>query len=90
MRRVGGGTIHKAGRVMPRSARTLLPAGKLPADLLARLLAGIPARDPRVLVGPAVGEDAAVLAMGDTCLVLTLDPITFATDEIGYYAVTVN
>jgi len=90
LRRAGGGTIHKAGRVGPRSGLALLPAGKLPAGLLARLLAGIPARDPRVLVGPAVGEDAAVLAMGETCLVLTLDPITFATDEIGYYAVTVN
>jgi hydrogenase maturation factor len=73
-----------------RSGRGLLPAGKLPADLLARLLRGIPARDPRVLVGPAVGEDAAVLEMGDRSLVLTVDPITFATDEIGYYAVTVN
>ncbi|HEV8663333.1 MAG TPA: AIR synthase-related protein [Candidatus Methylomirabilis sp.] len=74
----------------PRGGRRFLPAGKLPAALLARLLRGIPARDPRVLVGPAVGEDAAVLAMGDRCLVLTLDPITFATDEIGYYVVTVN
>ena len=90
LRRATGGGMHAAGRVMPRSAGVLLPTGKLPVDLMARLLAGIPARDPRVLVGPAVGEDAAVLAMGDRSLVLAVDPITFATDEIGYYAVTVN
>lgn len=90
VRRAGGGGIREARRVAPQASRAVLPAGKLPADLLARLLRGIPARDPRVLVGPAVGEDAAVLAMGDRCLILTLDPITFATDEIGYYVVTVN
>ena len=69
--------------------RTPLPLGKLPADLLARLLAGLPP-DPRVVVGPRPGEDAAVIDMGDCYLVAKTDPITFATDEIGWYAVQVN
>jgi len=67
-----------------------LDVGKLPADLLARLLARNPVRDPRVLVGPAPGEDAAAIAMGDRVLVAKTDPITFATDEIGWYAVNIN
>ena len=46
--------------------------------------------DKRVLVGPQVGEDAAVITFGETCLVVKTDPITFATDEIGHYAVHVN
>jgi hydrogenase maturation factor len=41
-------------------------------------------------VGPQVGEDAAVLDMGDRYLVATADPITFATDEVGWYALHVN
>jgi hydrogenase maturation factor len=71
---------------------TPLIAGKLPADLLANLLANLPIRHPQLLLGPAVGEDAAVIDFtpgSDTLLVAKSDPITFATDEIGYYAVNV-
>ncbi len=70
----------------------MLPLGKLPADLLARLLALANAArtDPRVVVGPGVGLDCAVLDFGDRYLVLKTDPITFATDGIGWYAVQIN
>ncbi|MBI3947712.1 MAG: hydrogenase expression protein [Armatimonadetes bacterium] len=67
-----------------------MEAGKLPPELLARLLAANRVTDPRVLVGPAPGEDAAAIDMGDRVLVAKTDPITFATDEIGWYAVNVN
>jgi hydrogenase expression/formation protein HypE len=67
-----------------------LPPGKLPAALLAALLGQEAPTDPRVLIGPRVGEDAAVIAMGDRLLIAKSDPITFATDAIGHYAVTVN
>jgi len=69
---------------------TPFPLGKLPADVLARLLAGVAPTDPRVLVGPGIGLDAAVIDMGDRLLVAKSDPITFATDSIGWYAVQVN
>jgi hydrogenase expression/formation protein HypE len=68
---------------------SLLP-GKLPPKLLAALLATTATEDPRVLVGPRVGIDAAVLDFGDRLLVAKSDPITFAADEIGWYAVHVN
>jgi len=68
---------------------TLRP-GKLPPALLQRLLSTYVRTDPRVVVGPAVGEDAAVIEMGDRYLIAKADPITFATDAIGYYAVVVN
>ena len=64
--------------------------GKLSLDALAGLLARLPARDPRVIVGPRVGEDAAAIAFGDRAVVAGMDPITFATDLIGWYAVQVN
>ena len=66
-----------------------LPVGKLPSDQLADLMALLPG-GPRVVLGPSVGEDAAVIDMPDRYLVAKTDPITFATDEIGWYAVHVN
>ena len=69
-----------------------MKAGKLPPELLAELLAagadGNP--DPRLLVGPKVGEDCAALDIGDRILLVKSDPITFAADRIGWYAVQVN
>ena len=67
-----------------------LAVGKLPPQLLERLLGKVPLTDPRVVMGPRLGEDAAVLDMGDRYLVATADPITFATDEAGWYALHVN
>ena len=67
-----------------------MKAGKLPSDLLSSLLARLPA-DPRLLVGPGIGLDAAAIDLGGgRVLVAKADPITFATDEIGRYAVHVN
>ena len=69
----------------------VLPAGKLPNDFLAELLADYRIKDPSVIVGPSVGEDtAAVDIEGEAVLVLKTDPITFATESIGRYAVSVN
>ena len=72
---------------MPR-----LKAGKLPPELLSELLdscaAGDP--DPRLLVGPKVGEDCAVLDLGGRLLLAKSDPVTFAAEHIGWYAVLVN
>lgn len=67
-----------------------LPIGKLPMEMLARLLQRYAHPDPRVVVGPEVGEDAAAIVMDDRYLVVKTDPITFATDEIGWYVVNVN
>ncbi len=64
--------------------------GKLPAEFLGKLLGRLPGTDPRVVVGPRIGEDAAVIDFGDAYLVAKTDPITFATDLIGWYAVNIN
>ena len=64
--------------------------GKLPADVLEALLRRHARPDPSVLLGPGIGEDAAVIDMGERCLVAKTDPVTFASDAIGWYAVHVN
>lgn len=74
-----------------QSMATHYPVGKLPSQALARLLAHhVDVNIPGMLVGPAVGEDAAAIDLGDDCLVVASDPITFATDAIGHYVVHVN
>jgi hydrogenase expression/formation protein HypE len=68
----------------------LLPVGKLPPQMLERLLAAAPVDDPRVLLGPGVSLDCAVIDLGGQLLVCKSDPVTFATDRIGDYLVQVN
>ncbi|HXY52790.1 MAG TPA: AIR synthase family protein [Terriglobales bacterium] len=70
--------------------KKVLPVGKLPPEHLRSLLGHLPKHDPRLIVGPQIGEDAAVIEAGDRYLVVTTDPITFASDDIGHYAVHVN
>jgi hydrogenase maturation factor len=68
-------------------------AGKLEIDILKRLLEKYTLLDPQVVIGPKIGEDAAVIDPGKRInhyWVVTSDPITFTTDEIGYYGVVVN
>jgi hydrogenase maturation factor len=73
------------------------PLGKLPSGHLARLFERYVSFDRRVILGPGIGHDAAVIAFCQPnavgtgrYLVAKSDPITFATDEIGWYAVHVN
>jgi len=53
-------------------------------------LAKVPDGDPAVTVGPAVGEDAAVIEVPAASLVATTDPITLTSSAAGRYAVIVN
>ncbi len=70
---------------------TAYPVGKLPQpDLVALLSRTLGQPDPRVIFGPGLGRDAAVIDFGDRYLIAKTDPITFATDEIGWYVVNVN
>src|SRR5262245_63392093 len=68
----------------------VLPVGKLRAQTLQARFDRHPAKDTRVVVGPRVGEDAAVIDLGDRYLIATSDPITFAADDIAWYALQVN
>lgn len=68
--------------------------GKLKYKHLRRMLkeftADLTNQDNRIIMGSKIGEDAAVIDMGNHYLVAKTDPITFATNEIGYYVVNVN
>lgn len=63
--------------------------GKLPPDLLAKFVFSRVGRiDSSVIVGPSIGEDAAVIDLGNgRVLVAHVDPITSAVEYIGWLAV---
>ncbi len=67
------------------------PLGKVSPPMLLRLLNRLRVpRRPDVLVGPGLGEDGAAVAIGDRAMVIATDPVTFAGDRAGWYAVHVN
>ena len=67
-----------------------LPVGKLPGQLLARLIGSYATSDPTVVVGPGIGGDAAAIDLGSTMLAVKSDPITFASESPAQYLVDVN
>lgn len=68
-----------------------LPAGKLPADLLQRMISTYKTPvDESVIVDASYGFDAAAIQAGDETLIIKSDPITFATADAARYVVAVN
>ncbi len=66
--------------------------GKLPpAELESQILKYRGARRPEVIVGPGIGEDAALIEWpDDRLLVVSSDPIVGASEGAGRYLVHVN
>lgn len=68
----------------------MIPVGKLRSDLLGRFLAPVDV-DQAVVLGPAVGIDAAAIDIGDAEILLaSADPITLAGADLSRYALAVN
>lgn len=67
-----------------------LRPGKVGHRFLTELLSKYSHRGEGVVVGPKVGEDAAVVEIGGKYVVVTADPITYTTDRIGWYSVQIN
>ena len=68
----------------------ILETGKLRSDFLEKFLGRIDITDDKVVVGPGIGEDAAVIDMGNNYVIVKSDPITFVSHRIGWYVVNVN
>jgi hydrogenase maturation factor len=64
--------------------------GKLPHKVLERLFQKLPHLDKNVVIGPGIGVDAAAIRFDDRILIAKSDPITFASEQQGQYAVHVN
>ena len=65
-----------------------LPPGKVPWDIVAELVSG--ALPPEVRLGPAAGEDAALVEIGGELWAVASDPVSFTANDAGRLAVIVN
>jgi hydrogenase maturation factor len=68
-----------------------LPLGKIPAEILAKNVygyLGLSRKD--VILGPSLGEDGALVKIGNKVLVSSMDPISGALDKIGWLSVNIN
>ncbi|MEM4576724.1 MAG: AIR synthase family protein [Candidatus Nezhaarchaeales archaeon] len=66
-----------------------LQLGKIPPDILESLVfSRIGVADGKVLVGPRIGEDAAIIDIGGgKVLAIHIDPITEAVERIGWLSI---
>ena len=62
--------------------------GKVANSLLEELISDIEKR-PEVLIGSKIGRDTSILDLGDDLLVVSTDPITGASKNIGSLAINV-
>jgi hydrogenase maturation factor len=68
----------------------MLPTGKLPHELLGRLLEAHRPSSRSILMGPGVGEDAAAVLTKLPCMVVASDPVTCVSERLGWHVVHVN
>ncbi len=74
-----------------KSIEKPLPHGKVPIEILKKTVfkyKGV--KNNSVVLGPHIGEDAAVLRIGEEYLVVSTDPITAARREVGWLAVHIS
>ncbi|MHA1776052.1 MAG: AIR synthase related protein [Promethearchaeota archaeon] len=71
---------------------SFLKPGKLPPELMKRLLNHFkhPPNDANVKITPTFGQDTGIFQLDRLYVVVKTNPVTFATDDIGYYAVILN
>ncbi|MGC8849720.1 MAG: AIR synthase family protein [Candidatus Bathyarchaeia archaeon] len=68
-----------------------LPFGKVPSEILeAYVYPYLGAERSDVILGPARGEDAAVVEAGKSLIVSSCDPISGALSHIGWLAVNIS
>lgn len=68
-----------------------LKVGKIPNEVLKRVVfARLGTEDASVILGPNIGEDAALIRISKDIVAFKSDPITGSVDEVGMLAVYVN
>jgi hydrogenase expression/formation protein HypE len=70
---------------------TRFRTGKIPSKILIRnVLRHRGSRDPDVIMGSSLGEDAALVKLDGRTIVLKTDPVTATTSDAGWLAVHIN
>jgi len=67
------------------------PFGKIPVQVLKEVIfKNLGVKRKEVVLGPAAGFDGAVINIGNSSLIVSVDPITGAIERIGWLAVNIN
>ncbi|MFX1368085.1 MAG: AIR synthase family protein [Promethearchaeota archaeon] len=78
-------------RTIPRMELQIMLPGKIPPDILKSLVfTHLGKKDPDLLLGPRVGEDASLIRVGKDIIVVATDPITGSIEDVGRLAVHIN
>src|SRR3989454_8684304 len=65
--------------------------GKIPPDSMVRAVYSHGGKsNPRLVLGPGIGRDTAVVRLAKKLVVLTADPVTGTTRHIGEHSVHIN
>lgn len=76
---------------MPKNNHKSFHIGKIPPGILKRLVYPyIGKKNPRLLLGPGVGVDAAAVRENKHVIVFKTDPVTGTTNHIGSLSVHIN
>lgn len=68
-----------------------LAPGKIPIKLLNEIIfQNLGAKRKEVIVGPKAGIDGAVINIGNKSIIVSMDPVTGAYENIGWLAVNIN
>ncbi len=66
-------------------------SGKVPPEVLkSRVFKHLGFTNPDLILGPAVGQDASLIRIGNRIIVASTDPITGSVEDIGWLSVHVN
>jgi len=66
-----------------------LKEGKVSPFVLQKFFSSLP-EDRSVIVGPGIGKDAAVVSIEENLIAIKTDPITFTSENLGWYVVNIN
>ncbi len=88
--RHGTGLVRTSARFLIDGVGTMRP-GKVPPQVLRdNVFRFLGCSDSAVLLGPALGQDAAVVRVGEDALIMATDPITGSIEDLGWLVVNVN
>lgn len=69
----------------------MMKVGKIPVKILQEVVFdNIQHKRPEVLVRPGIGEDCAVIDFGESVCIISTDPITGATKDIGSLSIHIS
>src|SRR3989475_3604615 len=84
-------SVLDKGSMRRTSGSRSFRVGKIPPDSMVRAVyshGGKP--NPRLVLGPGIGRDTAVVRLAKRLVVLTADPVTGTTKHIGEHSVHIN